>query len=179
MPTSQFDRSNSNFSKPQPPKPFIGVLPFCHYLPEFTPRETSHGQWAIRHRDSNEQAFISAGYRDLQSLAIVWRVTTTLFEGTAEFKSYRAAERFIAVMFRCNAGRRHHAGEPQSCWALSEILCEVKCDIRRHVRHVHDLMTSLTISPLTRLTHSVRHAIAWAINETCKLKLNFTRSHSR
>ena len=183
MPIHQADRTTSPAADRSPVNPFIGVLPFSNYLCEFTPREVSHGTWTIRHRDSDEQVYITARYRNLQSFELVWRVETTLCDGTAEFKSHLTAERFIATMLRGNAGRWNYRGEPRSCWALSEIWCGVKCDIRSHVSRVHYLLTSLTISPLTRaatrLSHSVRRATAWAIKETRNLKQNFTRSHSR
>jgi hypothetical protein len=179
----QADRTTSPSADRSPEKPFIGVLPFSRYVCEFILQEVSEGQWIIRHRDSSERAYLSASYRDRHSFELVWRTSTTLCDGAAEFKNVVTAERFVATMLRRNAGRKHHGGEPRSCFALSEIWCGMKCDIRRHIGCVSYLLTSITISPLTRaatrLSHCVHRAISWAIKREFKLNQNVTRPHSR
>jgi len=103
------------------PSPCIGIFPFHAYICEFLPNEVEQNEWSIRHRDSREHAYISAGYRDSHSMQIVWRVTTTLCSGTAEFSSHRSAERFVATMLRCSAGRAPLGGEPRSGFSLGEV----------------------------------------------------------
>jgi len=184
----QADRTTSPSTDHSPEKPFIGVLPFCHYVCEFTPREVSHGTWTICHRDSDEQAYITAGYRDLRSSEFVWRVETTLCAGTAEFTSHLTAERFVATMLRRNAGRKHHGGEPRFCFSFCEFWWSMKSEFFRRNRHGRDSLNSFEASRLTqpvmraatRMTEIVGRSIGWVIKETRRLlRTNCTRHHSR
>ena len=119
MPVNQSDRIKYFAERPAS-KPLIGVLPFCRYVCEFLPRESTYGEWVILHRDSDERAYLSAEYRDTHSFETVYRVSTTLCDGRAEFACLIDAERFVATMLRSNAGRSHNAGKPRFGLSLGE-----------------------------------------------------------
>lgn len=133
MTLNQSERPKKCFVAPSASNPIVGILPLGFYVSEFTPKVLSCGQWEIRHRDSSERAYVTAGHWDTQSSDIVWQVATTMCGGTAEFSNYRTAERYIAIMFRGNAGRRHYEGEPRSCFRPYELWWAFKSELfRRH-----------------------------------------------
>lgn len=120
MPVSQLDRVCHPLANRPASKPLIGVLPFYSYQCEFVTRESSYGEWVVLHRDSDARAFLSAEYRDNPSSETVYRVSTTLCDGRAEFACLIDAERFVATMLRCSAGRSHNTGNPRQGLLLSE-----------------------------------------------------------
>ena len=130
MLANQSSRTMSHSTERPLSGPCIVVFPFYSYMCEFVPKEISQGEWIIRHRDSAGKACVSVKYRDSQSQEVVWRVRTTLCQGTAEFRNQLNVEMFIATMLRCNAGRNAIAGKPRSGLSLDELWWLLKSALR-------------------------------------------------